>query len=239
MAESRPGRGADQFILRFPDGMRDRIRAAAEVSGRSMNSEIVQRLASSFEAADTLRLDLPGDLWNALMADAAMNDRQMDERAIQILMAAYDETSEYTTTLSKVLATTEENTNLSERLEQLRQQQDVDFLLYYSKVVQLGQFAKSILNVDNIPAEIRETARQLGDLAGAEVTTLRQRHEEALFKEKRAGHSRDLDRETAGRLRDEELKLSGQKNLEKVRERAKQRREAVYARAEKSKPKSA
>ncbi|MCB1466170.1 MAG: Arc family DNA-binding protein [Rhizobiaceae bacterium] len=40
----KPGRGSDQFPLRFPDGMRDRIKASAEVSGRSMNAEIVAKL---------------------------------------------------------------------------------------------------------------------------------------------------------------------------------------------------
>jgi hypothetical protein len=191
-----PSDKQDQYMVRFPEGMRDRIKVAAEVSGRSMNSEIVQRLAWSFEtAAETLRLDMPGDLWNALMADAAMNDLQMDERAIQLLRAAYDETLEYTTTLSKVLEMTEENSDLSERLEALREKLDVDFLLYYSKVVQISQFAKSILGADSMPAEIRETARELVDLSSVEVATLKRRHEEAVFKEKLLEHSRSLQRE--------------------------------------------
>lgn len=36
--------GRDQFPLRFPDGMRDRIKAAAAVTNRTMNAEIVHRL---------------------------------------------------------------------------------------------------------------------------------------------------------------------------------------------------
>lgn len=43
-----PSRGSDQFIVRFPDGMRDRIKAAADAAGRSMNAEIIQRLEDSF-----------------------------------------------------------------------------------------------------------------------------------------------------------------------------------------------
>lgn len=39
---------ADKFMLRMPDGMRDRIAEAAKVNGRSMNAEIVHRLAESF-----------------------------------------------------------------------------------------------------------------------------------------------------------------------------------------------
>jgi predicted DNA-binding protein len=37
-------RGMDQFPVRFPDGMRDRLKAEADASGRSMNSEIIHRL---------------------------------------------------------------------------------------------------------------------------------------------------------------------------------------------------
>ena len=37
----------DQYMLRLPDGMRDRIKVAAETNGRSMNVEIVTRLDAS------------------------------------------------------------------------------------------------------------------------------------------------------------------------------------------------
>ena len=39
-----PSRGTDQFVLRFPEGMRERVRLAAEANGRSMNAEILTRL---------------------------------------------------------------------------------------------------------------------------------------------------------------------------------------------------
>lgn len=48
MSTQKPGRGSDQFPLRLPDGMRDRIKAEAERNGRSMNAEIVARLEESF-----------------------------------------------------------------------------------------------------------------------------------------------------------------------------------------------
>lgn len=38
----------DRYMLRMPDGLRDRIKAAAEASGRSMNSEIVRVLEEQF-----------------------------------------------------------------------------------------------------------------------------------------------------------------------------------------------
>lgn len=48
------GRASDQFNLRLPDGMRDRIAEAAKASGRSMNAEIVARLESSFTSEGEL-----------------------------------------------------------------------------------------------------------------------------------------------------------------------------------------
>ena len=35
---------SDKFMLRLPDGMRDRIKAAAEANNRSMNAEVVSAL---------------------------------------------------------------------------------------------------------------------------------------------------------------------------------------------------
>lgn len=45
----KPGRGSDQFPLRFPDGMRDRIKALADKNSRSMNAEIISLIADGFE----------------------------------------------------------------------------------------------------------------------------------------------------------------------------------------------
>lgn len=42
-------READKFIVRLPEGMREKIMEAAEANNRSMNAEIVDRLLNSFE----------------------------------------------------------------------------------------------------------------------------------------------------------------------------------------------
>lgn len=44
-----PSDTADKFMLRLPDGMRDRIAEAAKRNRRSMNAEIVARLEMSLE----------------------------------------------------------------------------------------------------------------------------------------------------------------------------------------------
>lgn len=46
--ELPPSRTADQFVARFPDGLRDKIAVVAKENGRSMNAEIVARLQESF-----------------------------------------------------------------------------------------------------------------------------------------------------------------------------------------------
>ena len=47
-----PSETQERFIVRFPDGMRDRIAEAAKANNRSMNSEIVARLERSFQDGD-------------------------------------------------------------------------------------------------------------------------------------------------------------------------------------------
>ena len=64
------GRESDKVMLRLPDGMRDRLKEAAALSNRTMNAEIVVRLAGTFpvsNAADSLSVeqllkDIPLDL---------------------------------------------------------------------------------------------------------------------------------------------------------------------------------
>jgi hypothetical protein len=45
---AKAGRGADQYMLRLPDGLRDRIKSYAERQGTSINSEIVRILEREF-----------------------------------------------------------------------------------------------------------------------------------------------------------------------------------------------
>lgn len=54
-----PSDKQDKFMLRFPDGMRDRIREEAEANGRSMNAEIILRLEASLAGDAVLSDDLP------------------------------------------------------------------------------------------------------------------------------------------------------------------------------------
>ncbi|MBU4529193.1 MAG: Arc family DNA-binding protein [Hoeflea sp.] len=58
MAENRTN--VDQFQLRFPPGLREQIKEAAQKNARSMNAEIISRLEHSFGGERNLvdRVDL-------------------------------------------------------------------------------------------------------------------------------------------------------------------------------------
>lgn len=51
---SYSSRTADKFVVRMPNGMRDRIAEVARNQHRSMNSEIIARLESSLHQDDVL-----------------------------------------------------------------------------------------------------------------------------------------------------------------------------------------
>lgn len=61
-------RTADKFVVRLPDGMRERINEVAKENHRSMNSEIIARLKKSLDTPEaengTVEIDGEGVLWN-------------------------------------------------------------------------------------------------------------------------------------------------------------------------------
>lgn len=58
-----PSEKQDRFIVRLPDGMRDRIKAAAAENNRSMNAEIVATLEEKYPRPI---LDDPNELLNEI-----------------------------------------------------------------------------------------------------------------------------------------------------------------------------
>lgn len=48
MKKLYPSQKQERFIIRLPDGMRDRIAKAARANNRTMNGEVVSRLEQSF-----------------------------------------------------------------------------------------------------------------------------------------------------------------------------------------------
>jgi plasmid stability protein len=70
----------DKFIVRLPDGMRDRIKAAAERNGRSMNAEIVAALDAHFPLPQR-----PQDVVSEVALSLSFVEPDLREQAIALL----------------------------------------------------------------------------------------------------------------------------------------------------------
>lgn len=81
--ELPPSRTADQFVVRLPDGMRDKIAEAAKAAGRSMNAEIVFRLEQSFEAPPAQAEPDRDAVWSEINA----LNRQKDQLTLMLVSA--------------------------------------------------------------------------------------------------------------------------------------------------------
>lgn len=95
MTKDTPSRKLDQYIVRFPAGMCDELKAAAKANGRSLNAEILYLIqqgqtattdqitprdlfvASAYNAL-ILRVRLPGK--NDVACSFLMADKMMKER---------------------------------------------------------------------------------------------------------------------------------------------------------------
>lgn len=78
-----PSQTADKFIIRLPEGMRDRITEEAKSNGRTMNAEVVARLQDSFEALGSA---------DAVAAQALADSRAQTITAMAFLQASLCET---------------------------------------------------------------------------------------------------------------------------------------------------
>lgn len=86
--ELPPSRRAEQFVARFPDGLRDQLATVAKSNGRSMNAEITARLRSSFEPADSERIKaLELELATAHAATAAADAKAAQYQAALMFVA--------------------------------------------------------------------------------------------------------------------------------------------------------
>ena len=77
-----PSSKQDQFVLRFPDGLRDRIKVYAARHGRSMNAEIVRVLEKDFPEPLTTLNDVVIDLLDALQDCISYRNWQIAEGGV-------------------------------------------------------------------------------------------------------------------------------------------------------------
>lgn len=86
MVQKSESRDLDKVIVRLPDGMRERIKHAAEANNRSMNAEIVERLEESLSGTLqqkvwdlTLKVARAEAETNGVLAAVAMMSRKIVE----------------------------------------------------------------------------------------------------------------------------------------------------------------
>ncbi len=89
MVQARAGSGDTVGIMvRLPEGLRDRIKAAAEEDGRSMNSEIVATLEEAYPAPEPDENSLE-NMINRAINDAGITDNN-DPRLDEVIQATLD-----------------------------------------------------------------------------------------------------------------------------------------------------
>jgi|GEM_PF-1678423 len=102
-----PSSKQDQFVVRFPEGLRDKIRVAAEQNGRSMNAEIVSRIEESLDPS--LNKDEQLDMLYGYMDEAHKERSELidainrQERFLQILRDAHRTLSIMSRTIGELL----------------------------------------------------------------------------------------------------------------------------------------
>ena len=87
-----PSTRQDQFNLRLPEGMRERLRLASEQSGRSMNAEIVSRLEASLdndELSVLMGTDNPPALLDPSFLEKMVAEREKLEQVFEKYLGVF------------------------------------------------------------------------------------------------------------------------------------------------------
>jgi plasmid stability protein len=126
MAEDQNRTFQDKFMLRFPEGLRDRIRVAAEDNGRSMNAEIVIRLEASLfgegsasSTIDVIYADILKRVMNAKKLPTDLHLKGVSARYIEVKLKEQDGLREFFDYVANLLRelNDEETINLNPRVD--------------------------------------------------------------------------------------------------------------------------
>lgn len=80
----------DRYIVRFPDGMRDKLKREAEMAGRSLNAEIVTRLEASLASGNSIGGTVD-QIFSSTINKLLDRPEQLTERQFARLTAEYEE----------------------------------------------------------------------------------------------------------------------------------------------------
>lgn len=82
------GRDSDKFMLRLPDGMRDRLKEEAKSNNRTLNAEIVKRLEESLAIATTTMQTGNVKHSKLVLLAGKLNDLQGQRNTLAVLLHA-------------------------------------------------------------------------------------------------------------------------------------------------------
>lgn len=96
MTDDRKPQAEDKYIIRFPNGMRDRLKEAAKANSRTLNAEIVARLGDSFTSAKTNQADAEYSKLYRLQAelDTLTNRDTLITMKLQMLKTEWEQAKE-------------------------------------------------------------------------------------------------------------------------------------------------
>ncbi|MGQ2993682.1 Arc family DNA-binding protein [Variovorax sp.] len=95
MSERRPVRTGDRHDLKLPDGMRERFKRSATLSGRTLNAELIHRLQATLDG--TYGLPLPSEILEMLKAAARETGRSLEDEGYVRLLDSLNGWSEVQT----------------------------------------------------------------------------------------------------------------------------------------------
>jgi len=75
----KPIREYDRFILRLPDGLRERLASRAKANERSMNAEVIQILEEGMNETSTARIRELEDILRGIERDEQLLRARLDE----------------------------------------------------------------------------------------------------------------------------------------------------------------
>lgn len=84
MTETRKAQSANKYILRFAQGMREKIVSSAKRNGRTINAEINHRLETSFDAGCT---GLPQAVHQAVQQEVTRAGGTVDDALTRLVLA--------------------------------------------------------------------------------------------------------------------------------------------------------
>jgi hypothetical protein len=181
--------------------MRDEIKLAADVNGRSMNAEIIHRLKNAFYRVEDggPRIKVSQELYDALSLDSFGRGQDPDERAAEILNSRFDSKTDYDQMVDALAAEKLKNGDVRDENKSLKNDLERDFVLYYGKTLQISQFIAMLLRDagDTLPEHVRSAARDLEELSKSEIEMLRDRYEDGLFRVKRQDNRNANDKSIA------------------------------------------